>query len=102
LIRNEIKLEINNKSLTYINILKDKALLDWIDFLLKFCIEIVKKRKVLNVLLHHLSHMYRMILLDQENQTIHIQSSSERSEEDLMLKKIDKRRKFSMFRCGGV
>jgi hypothetical protein len=102
LIGNEIKLEIDNKSLTYINTLKDKALLDWIDFLLEFCAEIVHKRRVLNVLPYHLSHMYRIIPLDQRNQTIRVQSSSGRSKESSTSEGNDERRKFSMSDRGNV
>jgi hypothetical protein len=58
-------IEVDNKALQFIATSKERMVLDWTDFLLEFDFTIKYKKGVLNVLPHHLSHLYENILIDE-------------------------------------
>jgi RNase H-like domain found in reverse transcriptase/Reverse transcriptase (RNA-dependent DNA polymerase)/Integrase core domain/Chromo (CHRromatin Organisation MOdifier) domain/Integrase zinc binding domain len=59
-------LETDHKALKYINNAKSHMLRDWAMFLQQFDMEVVHKPGFLNILPHHLSHMYAMLPRDSK------------------------------------
>jgi hypothetical protein len=64
LIGNAFTLETDHKALKYINTAKSYMIRDWAAFLQQFNMDVVHKPGFLNILPHHLSHLYDLVPLD--------------------------------------
>ena len=62
LLGRKFAIEVDNKALEYIHTSKDRMVLDWVDFLLEFDMTISYKKGILNILPHHLSHLYELVV----------------------------------------
>jgi hypothetical protein len=70
LIGSAFTLETDHKALKYINSAKSYMIRDWAAFLQQFDMDIIHKPGFLNILPHHLSHLYDLVPLDSRQHQI--------------------------------